>query len=245
MINNSAYFSYNNTVEEITITQNGFPSRYMSYLYGKVQDRFSFLPATCNLKRDGNCEQIAFITERAYCPYVRKFTEEHIADVITVGYKYEFFKTRLALPLLSPKKKRLLLTAIVAADYQEDRAHALKRVCSNGEYCIDGVYHFRLKRLKERWQEIVEYIPADMNERSLDGFLEFLTEDGENTIYLKDGKAYDQEYRPLSKSMLTGEASLVGEILLGNAEKVYCFGETDRETTSFLKKYYAGKATFC
>ena len=232
-------------MEEITITQNGFDSRYMSYLYGKVQERFSFLPATCDLKKKGDWSEIEFRTERAYCPYVRRFAEENIADVIAVGYKYAYFEKRLALPLLDKKQKRLLLTALVAADYAEDKTYALKRIRGFSEYSLDGVFHFRLRALVRRWEEIAEYIPADMGESSLSGFLEFLTEDGEGKLFIKGGKVYDEEYRPLSKSALTGEESPVSEILLGGAERVYCFGETDKETETFLKKFYGNKAVFC
>ena len=52
-INNFVFSAYNNRVEEITITQNGFDGLYMSYLYGKVRDRFSFLPAECGLEKHG------------------------------------------------------------------------------------------------------------------------------------------------------------------------------------------------
>ena len=90
-INNFLAAAYNNGVEEITITQNGYNGLYMSYLYGKVQERFSFLPAVCDLKKDGEYTELAFRAERAYCPYVRRFAEENIADVIAVGYKYAFF----------------------------------------------------------------------------------------------------------------------------------------------------------
>ena len=232
-------------MEEITITQSGFDNRYMSYLYAKVRERFSFLPAVCELQRRGESSEIAFKTEREYCPYVRRFTEENIADVIAVGYKYAFFEKRLTLPLLNPRQKRLLFTALVAADYKEDKAHALRRVCGFEKYSLDGVYHFRLQRLKQRWEEIADYIPTDMSENSLDGFLEFLTEEGEGKLFVKGDKVYDEEYRLLSRSALTGEESPVGEILLGGAERVYCFGETDGETAAFLRKYYGGKATFC
>ena len=32
--------------------------------------------------------------------------------------------------------------------------------------------------------------------------------------------------------------STVTEIVLGGAERVYCFGETDKNVTAFLKKHY-------
>lgn len=232
-------------MEEITITQNGFDSRYMSYLYGKVRERFSFLPASCDLFAEGESAELAFKTERAYCPYVRKFAEDNIADIIAIGYKYAYFEKKLLLPLLDERQKRLLITALVAADYKEDKAYARKRFSGYEQYSLDGVYHFRLQELKKRWEGIAEYVPTDMSAASLDGFLEFLTEDGEGKLYLKNGKVYDEEYRLLTRSFLTGKETSVGEIVLGGAERVYCFGETDKETAAFLRKYYGNKATFC
>ncbi|MBE7078146.1 MAG: hypothetical protein E7377_05575 [Clostridiales bacterium] len=232
-------------MEEITIMQNGFDGLYMSYLFGKVRERFSFLPSVCDIQKSGDRTEIAFKTEREYCPYVRKYTEEHIADVLAVGYKYEYFDKRLALPLLTKLQRRLLLTALIAADYKEDRMFIVRRIRGFENYCLDGLFHFRLQDLKKRWEEILDYIPTDMGEASMEGFIEFLAEDGEGKIFLKDGKVYDEEYRVLTKSLLTGVESPIGEILLGGAERVYCFGETDSETASFLKKYYREKAVFC
>lgn len=232
-------------MEEITITQNGFDSLYMSYLYGKVKERFSFLPAEFDFQKDGDGATIACKTDRAYCPYVRRYAEENMADVIAVGYKYAFFEKRLTLPLLTKAQKRVLLTSLVAADLKEDRAYVLRRLCGAESYSLDGVFHFRLRELKRRWEEIADYVPADMGTAALDGFLGFLVEDGEGKIFLKGGRVYDENYRPLSRSTLTGESSAIGEILLGGAERVYCFGETDGDTRAFLKKYYAEKATFC
>ena len=232
-------------MEEITILQNGYDGLYMSYLYGKVRERFSFLPAECDLKRQGNSSKIEFKTEKEYCPYVRKFTENHIADVIVIGYKYAFFEDRLKLPLLSKLKRRLLLTALVAADYKEDRGFVIRRLRGFESYCLDGLFNFRLRDLKKRWIEVADYIPTDMGESSLESFLGFLIEDGTGKIYVKNGKVYDEEYRPVSKSLLTGVESLIGEIIIAGAERVYCFGEVDEATKSFLEKYYGEKATFC
>lgn len=244
-INNFFFAAYNNNVEEITITQNGFDGAYTSYLFGKVRERFSFLPASIDMERDGDFTEIAVKTERAYCPYVRRFVEENVADVIAVGYKYAFFEKRLCLPLLTATEKRLLITALVAADFKEDKSYVARRLCGFESYSLDGVFHFRLKELKKRWEGVVEYVPTDMGASSIESFLEFLTEDGESKLFLKGGKVYDEEYRLLSRSALTGKASAVGEILLGGAGQIYCFGETDEETRDFLKKYYVGRVVFC
>ena len=232
-------------MEEITITQNGYDCSYMSYLYAKIKERFSFLPSVCNIKSDGDCAELAFKTEQAYCPYVRRFAEEQIADVISVGYKYAFLDKNIRVPLLTVKEKRLLVTALVSADYKEDKAYAAKRLSTSGSYCLDGAFHFRLKELKRRWIELAEYVPSDMNKAALDGFLEYLTDDGTGKLFVKDGKVYDEEYRLLSRSALTGKSTAVGEILLGGVERVYCFGEADGETAAFLHRYYGNRAIFC
>lgn len=245
VINNFALSAYNNDVEEITITQNGFDSLYMSYLYGKVRERFDFLPAVCHIQKRGDCAQIAFKTEREYCPYVRRFTEENIADIIAVGYKYTYFEENIHVPLLSALEKRLLITALVAADYKEDKGYIARRIRGFENYCLDGMFHFRLQDLKKRWQGIVDYIPVDMSETALEGFLEFLVEDGRGKLFIKGGKAYGEDYRVVTRSLLTGVESTLGEIVLSGAEQIYCFGETDEETRRFLKKYYGEKAFFC
>ena len=244
-INNFVATAYNNVVEEITITQNGFPSQYMSYLFAKVKERFSFLPAEFDFTHTGDTAQIECKTERAYSPYVRKYAEEHIGDVIAIGYKYAYFEKTIRLPLLTQAQRRLLFTALVSADYQEDKAFVMRQIRGNGAYCLDGVFHFRLRELQGRWEDIANYVPTDMSGSALDGFLGFLVDDGTGKVFVKDGKVYDENYRVLSKSLLTGEQSIVGEVLLGGAERVYCFGEVEKNTEKFLKKYYAEKATFC
>ena len=233
-------------MEEITVTQNGFDCRYTSYLYGAVKDRFSFLPAEFDFQKIGESETLFSVkTDGAYCPYIRKFTEESLAEIFVIAYKYQYFKKRLPLPLLQGKNKRILLTALVAADYREDRAYTLRKIRGGGSYSLDGLYHFKLRELTARWQEIADCVPVAMGEQSLDRFLGFLTEDGSGKAYIKDGHLYDENYRKQQKSALTGKAWTVGEVLLSQAEKVYCFGETDGETKAFLKKYYGEKATFC
>lgn len=244
-INNSVAAAYNNDVETITVTQSGSSSPYMSYLYGKMTDRFSFLPADCGLENDGDRTTMVFRSEKKYCPYIRNYTEENIADVIAVGYKYHFFDKLLSLPLLDAEKRDILITALVAADYPEDREYIRRRIRGLGEYCIDGVFNFRLRELKSRWNGIAEYIPAEFASSSLQSFLEFLIGESAGKVFLKEGKLYDEEYRVLNRSALIGRASPVREVILSGADNIYCFGAPDPVTLEFLKKYYKEKVVFC
>ena len=202
------------------------------------------MPAVFDLEKEADGQKIAFKTEREYCTYVRKFTEEYISDVIAIGYKYAYFEKSLPMPILTPLQKRTLFTALVAADYKDDRGYVLRRIRGFENYCIDGMFHFRLQELKRRWEEIIDCIPVNMGEVGIDSFIGFLIEDGEGKVFLKNGKVYDEDYRPLSRSMLTGEFWTMGEVLLSGAEQVYCFGEVEEATKVFLKKILRRKSIF-
>lgn len=232
-------------MEKITVTQAGAPDPYMSYLFGKITDKFSFLPCAPVLKNQDGRTTLVFAAEGKYCPYIRKYAEENIAEVIAVGYKYRYFKEILSLPCLSGKERDILLVSLVSADLAEDREYVKKRFTGAEKYCIDGTYNFRLNDLKRRWRKIAEYIPAEFNGAALESFVEFLVGEGAGKTFLKDGVLYDEDYRPLRRSRLIGEESPVSEILLSGAESVYCFGSPDRESAEFLKKYYKEKAVFC
>ena len=202
------------------------------------------MPAVFDLEKEADGQKIAFKTEREYCTYVRKFTEEYISDVIAIGYKYAYFEKSLPMPILTPLQKRTLFTALVAADYKDDRGYVLRRIRGFENYCIDGMFHFRLQELKRRWEEIIDCIPVNMGEVGIESFIGFLIEDGEGKVFLKNGKVYDEDYRPLSRSMLTGEFWTMGEVLLSGAEQVYCFGEVEEATKVFLKKILRRKSIF-
>ena len=237
--------AYNNVVEQILVTQSGASSPYISYLYGKITDKFSFLSTECRFQDDGERTTAVFASERKYCPYIRRYTEENIADVISIGYKYRFFAGALTLPLLTARERDILLTALVAADLPEDREYVKRQLKGSMEYCIDGLYNFRLSALKSRWQGIAGYVTADFNAVSLENFIDFLIGESRGKAFLKEGKLYDEEYRTMNKSELIGKSDPVREILLSGADNIYCFGEPDERTRAFLKKYYRGKCVFC
>ena len=246
-INNFGLVAYNNGVEKITVMQNlnGRPDRYIPYLYKKIREKYDFQSSECKIEREKGASSLVFEGEEGLCPHFRKFAAEHISDILSIGYKFDFFSKNLPLPLLDGEEKFLLYAALVAADYPEDKRYVARRVSVISNCSLDGVYNFRLAELKARWKEVIEYIPADFGSYSLEGFLDYVIAEGEGKAYLKKGKVYDENYRLQEKSELLGRKSAIADLLLGGVGSVYCFGETDSDTKSFLKKYYKEKAVFC
>ena len=235
-------------MEKITVTENIRKDRkdlHIPYLYKKIKEKFDFVSSECTIEKQGGDSCFIFEGEEGFCPHLRKYACEHISDILSIGYKYEYFNKRLFLPLLDEKERNLLVTALVAADYPEDRRYVCRRLDGMLNCSLDGVFAFRLSELKGRWQEIIDYIPADFGKYSLEGFLDYVIGDSEGKAYLKDGKVYDENYRLLDKSELIGERSVIADLLLAGVNFVYCFGEIDEDTKLFLKKYYKEKVVFC
>ena len=240
--------AYNSIVEKLVVEQNvvkGRSNLYIQYLYNKLKTLV--VPSKLEMElldeKDGCC--LVCQGNETSLAQMRRLANEHISDIFAIGYKYEFFKAHLALPLLSKEDRFLLYSALVSADYKEDKRYASRRLGSFEDCSIDGVYNFRLSELRSRWQEVLEYIPTDFGKYELEGFVDYIVSENDGKAYLKDGKVYDENYRELRKSELLGEKSLISEVLLSGAGSVYCFGRVDEATGEFLQKYYKEKVVFC
>jgi hypothetical protein len=86
-------------VEKITVMQNrknNGADRYVRYLYKKVKEKFSFLSGECNVCSEKDSAEFVFEGEDGYGAHLRQFIVEHVADVLTIGYKYEYFYSNLS-----------------------------------------------------------------------------------------------------------------------------------------------------
>jgi hypothetical protein len=50
--------------------QSGADSRYMSYVYDKIKEKFSYLPAEFNFSKQGEFTQVTCCSQKQFCPYV-------------------------------------------------------------------------------------------------------------------------------------------------------------------------------
>lgn len=173
----------------------------------------------------------------AYADYARGEAEDKISDAIAVGYKYDFFKSRIKAVGLNRLESEILYSALIAADIDEDKRYVSRRIRSLDRYAIDGVYNFRLAPLKKKWEEISEYAPSLFTTRQLVDFVRYLVGEkkGKKAI-VSDGKVYDGNYNLLERvNLLPNEAEgrILREVILSASGKV----EVNSELPEFDKKY--------
>ena len=241
-VNKSAQSAYNKVVNEITISERLETSFYITYLYNTLSEV---------LTRTGGRGELLLGEERAALRIwlgagqeeFKRYLVDRIAEIIGIGYKYTFLGEKLHV-CLSKREKRLLAAALIAADFEGDRAFIRRKLEGTEEYSIDGFYHFRLGALREKWNKIVDYIPESFSSSDLKRFCDFLVGESRRKIYVKGKHVFGENFMPLRLSRLTGEEDTETEIMLSDAGFVYCLGEVEDSVEDFLQKYYAERAVF-
>lgn len=225
-------------MEEITVSDSGAHSLYITYLYNMLAGVAA---------RTGAAMELALGERPAVHIFgggeeLREELKDRITEIIGIGYKSEFLREHLKVAL-SKRDKKLLLAALIAADFEGDKNYIRRRV--TGENCnIDGLCSFRLASLKEKWLRISEYVPDSFAAPDLKQFCEFLVEESRTKIYLKGRTVFGENFKPLRRSVLMGEEDAELEIMLSDAGFVYCLGDIEEGLSDFLQKFYAERAIF-
>ncbi len=226
----------------ITVSERLEKSPYITYLYNTLAEV---------LVHTGGAEELLLGGERAAIrihagrdeALVKAQLIDRISEIIGIGYKYGFLSGKLNV-CLPKKEKRLLCAALIAADFEGDRAFIRRKIEGTEQYSIDGFYNFRLGMLREKWAKIVDYIPVSFSSGDLKHFCDFLVGESRRKIYVKGNAVYGENFVPLRRSRLMGEEDLETEIMLSDAGFVYCLGKVEDSLEDFLQKYYAERAVF-
>ncbi len=183
-----------------------------------------------------------------YTEFVFAEVREKLADVIAVGYKYDFFIENTQFWGLSSEQKELFITAVIAADYLEDRRFAQRVIILSEDISVDGVYHFKLQKLTEKWKEICACLPTYFGEEIYRSFMQYLIDDfSDSNVYLVGESVYDKRYGKRGLSLLLGEKNQPNpaqEILLCCGKNVHVVGETESSAIPFVKDFYGKNVRF-
>lgn len=181
-----------------------------------------------------------------YSDLLRSEIENKVADVLAIRHKYSFLKRRFHPAGLSDYQAEILYTAIISADIEDDKRYILRRVRGLENYFIDGVYNFKLKALKNKWKEILAYIPLFFTQNQLFEFVAYLVgEKKGKRVIVKDGNVFDLNYNLLKKSALLGRGEdVVKEVLLSASGNVQVFSGLTAEQEKYLKGFFGGRIAF-
>ncbi len=222
---------------EFLISDSKQHSAFIAYLYNGLAGTLKEGRAELDLGKDRAKCRVFAPGSAAPILYAR------MTEVIAVGYKYYFLDS--SVHVCMPKKERgLLLSSLIAADLETDGGYILPRLESEREFCLDGLFAFRMGALREKWGRIAEYIPETFSARDLKNFSRFLVSESRRTVYLKDSRVFGENFTPLRLSRLTGEESVEREIMLADAGYIKCLGGISGETGEFLQKYYPERVAF-
>lgn len=203
----------------------------------------------CKVKIDTKSERSELVLEMPayYYEIVGAELLDKIAEIIVVNYKYSFFKNNVKVSGLSSGENEILLASLIAADFDDDKRYTYDRIKLNENIAIDGIYNFRLSKLKQKWEDIISYIPNVFINSQLKEFISYLIENKSKKIYVDNGKVYDNHYKRLIRSeLLTGTEKLkiIREVLLSNCGLVSLSGEIPTEDEFYLKEFYGDKIIF-
>ena len=183
-----------------------------------------------------------------YYDFLMAELKEKIAELIVIGYKYDFFSENLRTAGLSEENRELFLTAIIAADLADDRRYAVRKITLGEEISVDGLYHFRMQKLLAKWQEILSALPEYLSEDLYRSFMLYLIEDfPEKPVYVVDGKVFDEHYNRRTNARLLGESTVDGtvrEILLCAGKEVHLLGKVSEKVEEFLREFYGRNVVF-
>lgn len=236
-------------MREIRVTESALKCKNLIYLQTALVDIVEQINANFQILNDANrCEYNITIPEGYYDIFSVELKDK-IADIIAVNYKYCFFKRNLKITGLSSLDKEVLLTALIAADIDEDKKYVLKKLRYFSEYAIDGIFNFRMKPLKEKWKEIISYVPSGFTDSQLKDFIGYLLKDKTGRrVYIEGSSVYDKRFNKLSRvSLLTsdsGQLRILKEILLSGAGEVELLNPISPSEGDYLKEYYGDKVTF-
>ncbi len=217
-------------------------SKNLNYIINTTHDLFCQLNVRTKLTHEDERATLNLNFNEEHKNIVTEVLLDKIADIIVVNYKYDYFTRYIRTCGLTSLDYEMLIASLISADLDEDKRYILKGNLDLTDFSIDGYFNFRLKPLKEKWTEIVGYIPIYFTLERLNDFVSYIvTEKRGKRCYIYNNKVYDSHYNRMQKGFLTKNiesGTVAREVILSGfseAELNTKLSETDQKyLTNFL-----------
>ncbi len=230
----------------ITISERENNDANLLYVQSSAGELFSHADCSVRSNRVNSRVLLTINCPECYSEIIRTEVADKVAEIIAIKYKYDFFKKTVSVAGLSAEQKEILIASLIAADLEDDKKYVFDKIKNCDDVAIDGVFNFRLKPLKRKWNDVVSYVPVCFLSEQLKEFVSFLLENKRKRVYIEGGRVYDSHYRRLKRSsLLDGEKiKIVREVLLSNCGEIELSGEIPKEDEYYLREYYSDKIIF-
>lgn len=231
---------------KIDITENVSSAENLFYIQTSLSEIFNNADCSISHKRVSDRVRLSVTCPEYYADIIRAEVCDKIAEIIAIKYKHDFFSTRIKVGGLSEEEKEILYVSLIAADLIDDKKYCLQMLKGHRDVAIDGMFNFRLKALKKKWEDVAEYMPPCFFGEQLKDFITYLLEQRKKRVYVDNGKVYDGHYRRLKRNMLIGydKLQIVSEVILSNCGEVEISGPLPETDEKYLKEYYGDKIIF-
>lgn len=230
----------------ITVSERDVNEENLLYVQSSAGELFSSADCSLTNKKANGRAILSINCPECYSDVIRAEVSDKIAEIITIKYKYEYFKNSVKVAGLSSEQKEILMASLIAADLEEDKKYTFDRVKNADNVAIDGVFNFKLKPLRNKWQDVVSYVPTCFLSEQLKEFVSFLLENKRKRVYVESGRVYDSHYRRLKRSSLLGgeDLKIIKEVLLSNCGEIELCGNIPKQDEYYLREYYNDKIIF-
>ena len=230
----------------ITITENKLNDGNLLYVQSSTGELLTHADCTVRTMTVDGRAVLRVNCPEYYSDIINAELADKVAEIIAIKYKYDFLKRNVKVSGLNETEKEILFASLIAADLDDDKKYAFDRIKNNLEMTVDGIFNFRLKPLKQKWCDVVSYIPTCFLNTQLKEFIFYLLENKKKRVYVDCGKVYDSHYRRLKRCTLLGGENLkiVREVLLSNCGEVELNGLIPKEDEFYLKEFYNDKIYF-
>ena len=231
---------------QLTITERQYNENNLLYVQTAMSEMFTYAGCRARMQSFGGRTRLIISTSECYSDIIKAEIADKIAEIIAIKYKYDFLKENVCIGGLKTLEKEILLASLIAADLDDDKKYSFNKIKEFSEIAIDGVYNFRLKPLKKKWQDVASYIPTCFLNTQLKEFVTYLLENKKKRVYVEGGIVYDSHFRRLRRSSLLGGegVEILREVLLSGCGEVELSGEVPKDDEFYLREYYSDKIHF-
>lgn len=220
----------------------------VNYLFKTTAEPLKRLSGSCEIRVNGDRINLSVTLPDEYAELFNQILTDKVADVIAVNYKYEYFTRYIRTCGLDEIEYEMLIAALISADLEEDKSYVGREKLNFKDFSIDGYYNFRLRPLKEKWSEIVTYIPNYFSFDKLSEFISYIVcEKSKKRAIVVDGKVYDGRNNRMLKGMMTGKIKkglVAREVILSGFSEVELASKISETDEKYLVSFFGDKIFF-